>query len=69
MKLGDAGFELHAETSGNTHTSRKRGTESGTLGADSDPVDPDLALIVTAWPGLSAETRAAILAMVRRAGK
>jgi hypothetical protein len=31
-------------------------------------IDPDLAMVVHAWPTLRAETRAAIIAMIQREG-
>jgi len=49
--MGPAGLEPHAETSGNTHTSRKRGTESGTLGPGSVTPTPALTLHPALIPG------------------
>ena len=41
------------------------GAESGALGAQNAPFDPDLATVVEAWPGLPAAIKADILAMVQ----
>lgn len=47
--------------------SEGRGTESGTLAADSTPVDPDLAEIASAWPTLPDAIKAGVMAMVKAA--
>ncbi len=44
------------------------GTESGTVGGETGRVDPDLAVVVEAWPDLLDSVRADILAMVQAAG-
>ena len=41
------------------------GAESGAVGAESDPIAPELAAIIAAWPALPEATRQAILAMVK----
>lgn len=66
------GLEQPAKLSGKTHFAEQGGAESGAVGArscDFDPesVDAGLAVVVAAWPGLSVDERAAVLALVRRA--
>jgi hypothetical protein len=41
------------------------GAESGAVGAQNTPIDPDLAEVIRAWPTLPEATRAGILAAVR----
>jgi hypothetical protein len=47
--------------------SRGGAAKSGAFSAASAATDPELALIIDAWPALAPETRAAILALVRDA--
>jgi hypothetical protein len=47
--------------------SAQGGAESGSL-LTKHEVDPDLALLITAWPTLAQPIRAGILAMIRAAG-
>ena len=58
------GLEVPSKSSGNTHISKGRGTESGTVCAAEAIYDPDLLTIVEAWPGLPAEVRKAIVRLV-----
>jgi hypothetical protein len=44
------------------------GAESGALGADNSPADPNLTLIVETWPILTDAIKAGILAMVLTVG-
>jgi hypothetical protein len=62
-----AGIELPQQYAGNSGVGGESGAESGALGAQNGPVDPDLAAVMEAWPGLPAAIRAGILAMVRAA--
>jgi len=39
------------------------GTETGTVGDDSGPIDPDLRVVIDAWPTLPGVTRRQILAL------
>jgi hypothetical protein len=43
------------------------GAESGALGAQSTPQDPGMLAVIDAWPGLPADVRAGILAMIQAA--
>ena len=43
------------------------GTESGTLQDETGTVDPDLAVVVEAWPGLPESVREAVLRIVAEA--
>jgi len=40
-------------------------TESGTPAAPKNPADPDLAELITRWPGLHESARLRIMAIVR----
>ena len=44
------------------------GTFSGTVGDENGTLPPDLREVVSAWPALRAETRAAIMAMIQGEG-
>jgi hypothetical protein len=46
-----------------TAISENQRTESGTPKDGTPPQDPDLASLIDRWPGLSKETRRAILAL------
>jgi hypothetical protein len=73
--MEDRGFELSHETTGNSSGLPQSGAKSGALGAQTadfgdsatDPMDPELAAVVDAWPALPAAIKAGILAMVRAA--
>ena len=43
------------------------GAESGAVGAHSGPIDPDLALLIDAWPRLPEAVRRQIFSMVKLA--
>lgn len=63
--MGGTGLERPSKSPGKHAVSQTRGAESGALGSEIDPDDPDLAELVTAWPVLAATIRAGIMAMVR----
>jgi hypothetical protein len=46
----------------------QRDANSDALWNDSAPIDPDLAMVVKAWPALPAETRAGIMALIQGEG-
>ena len=54
---------------GNTGVSEKSCAESGAMGAENGPVDPDLAAVVAVWPTLPEPTRRKIVAMVQEAAE
>jgi len=56
-----------AENAGETGDRDESGAECGAVGARVAEIDPDLAAVVDAWPGLSDAIKAGILAMVRAA--
>jgi len=60
-----AGIEPASKSSGNLGGGEQSGAECGALGARIAPIDPELAAVVDAWPGLPGAIRAAILAMIR----
>ena len=60
------GVEQIANSSGNQGVALPSGAESGAVGGDSAPIDPDLAAVVAAWPGLPEAVRRKVVALVRR---
>lgn len=71
LQLGDTGLEPLSTT---VHANKELresapqgGAESGAVGAQTPPIDPDLQAVVKAWPGLPESVRAGIVAMVRAA--
>lgn len=63
--MGDEGFEQPSKNGTLLGVARESDAESGALGAREAPMDPDLALIVESWFGLSEPIKAAILAMIQ----
>ena len=64
---GEDRTRTSAGNTGNTGVSVQSGAESGALGGDFAPIDPDLALILERWPALPEAARASIMAVVREA--
>lgn len=60
-----AGIEPMAKSSENRGVGDQSGAECGALGAREASIDPELAAVVDAWPGLPRAIKAAILAMIR----
>lgn len=65
--MGGTGPEHYENSSGKTHSGDEGGAESGALGARTAQFDPDLALIVAAWPKLTSAVKARIVSKVKRA--
>jgi hypothetical protein len=65
--MGDTGLEQASESSRNPQVSDQGGAESGELCAENQPIDPNLTVIIEAWPTLPEAIKAGILAMVRAA--
>ena len=67
--MGDTGFDSTHDSSGNVGVGWKSGAHSGARG-DADAIladdDAGLALIVEAWPMLSADVRREMLDLVER---
>jgi hypothetical protein len=63
--MAGTGFEAPLENTGNSSGSDQSGAESGALGAREAPLDPELAVVVDAWPALPDAIKAGILALVR----
>ena len=61
------GAEHGQKSSGNQGVGNQSGAESGALGAENAPIDPELAAVVDAWPALPEAIKAGILAMVTAA--
>jgi hypothetical protein len=57
------------ENAGKTGVPQESGAESGASIGDSHPVDPDLAEVIAAWPGLPEAIRRKVVALLRQAGK
>jgi hypothetical protein len=53
------------ENAGKTGVPPESGAESGAVGGDSAPIDPDLMAVVAAWPTLSDATRRQVVALVQ----
>jgi hypothetical protein len=64
--IGPEGFELPPKTSGKTAFSRPGGAPSGALPDNTPSAETGLLEIVTAWPCLSPDVRAAILTIARQ---
>jgi len=62
-----AGIEPDPKSSGNSGGDDQSGAECGALDAKKADFDPDLAVVVEAWPKLPEAIRAGILAMIRAA--
>jgi hypothetical protein len=58
--MGDAGPETTPKSSKKTAVSTMGGAENGAL-------DPDLVLVIEAWPAVDPQCRARIVIIVRRA--
>ena len=62
------GFELDSTTpvlgTNLGNPSSPRAANSGAVSAVSSPIDPDLARVVDAWPGLPKDLKSAILALL-----
>ncbi len=67
-KVGLRGVEQPPETPKKMRVSILSGAESGALDARKVESQPDLAMVIEAWPNLPAAIRAGILAIVRAAG-
>jgi hypothetical protein len=63
------GIRTGHENGQKTAISSSGGAESGAVGADSGPIDPDLAVIIDAWPTLPEAVRRKVVEMVAQAGR
>ncbi|TWU06886.1 hypothetical protein CA54_52880 [Symmachiella macrocystis] len=62
-----AGIEPDPKSSGNRGGGDQSGAESGALNVQNAPTDPDLQVIIDAWPALPEAIKVGILAMIRAA--
>ena len=69
IKIGDTGLEPGRKTPEKTRIPESSGAESGAVGGEIVPIDPDLQRIIEAWPRLTDAARADILAMVNAANR
>ena len=65
--MGRTGLEHIAKTPEKTVVSHSGGAESGAVVDEIEPIEPDLQLIIEAWPQLPDDLRKAILAIVEAA--
>lgn len=65
--MGRTGLEHIAKTPGKIGVSNSGGAECGAVADQIDPIDPELQLIIDAWPDLPVAVRAGITAMVAAA--
>jgi hypothetical protein len=49
------------------NSTNESGAKSGALGAESTPIDPDLATIIDAWPTLPEAVRQQVVGFVKAA--
>jgi integrase len=61
------GIERPADSQANQALYEQSGAESGAPVTAPHPIDPGLASLIAAWPGLSEPIKAGILAMIRAA--
>ena len=66
-RVEDRGLEPQASSCRNTHVSGQGGSESGSVVAPNEVIEAELAWMMSAWGGLSPDTRPAILAIVEAA--
>ena len=66
MEVGGTGLEPPPKSSGFPGYLPEGGAESGAIGAQNGPIDPELAEVVRAWPTLPPVVKGGIMAMVRR---
>jgi hypothetical protein len=65
--VAGTGFERTSKSPRKTAISEKGGAESGAVGDDSAPIDPDLAAVIDAWPRLPETVRRDVLRIVHEA--
>jgi hypothetical protein len=63
------GNEVPAICTGKKTSAPKGGAMGGALCGDSDPTDPDLALLNDRWPVLPSQAQAAIMALLQNTGR
>ena len=66
--MGDTGLEHSCDFPRSADFSLSGGAECGALGAQFEPIDPELQAIIDVWPKLPEAIKAGILAMVHTAG-
>ena len=66
-RVEDRRLEPGVFACGNRRISGQGGSESGSVGDENAPIDPDLATVTDAWHSLPPDTRTAILAIVEAA--
>ncbi len=64
-EVGGTGLEPPPKSSGFPGYLPEGGAESGAIGAQNGPIDPELAEVVRAWPTLPPVVKGGIMAMVR----
>ena len=69
LVMGATGLEHLAKTTGKTNDSKAGGAESGAVGSEIGPIEPDLRRLIDAWPTLPDALKTGIVAMVEAAAK
>lgn len=67
-QVGDTGPEIIADSRGKTQGAAESLADSCAFSPDFGQIDPDLAVVISAWPTLADAVRAGILTMVHQAG-
>lgn len=60
------GLELFSHAKGKTNIPGLGGATGGAIVDAMEPFDPDLAVVIEQWPGLSEAVKAQIVALVRQ---
>ncbi len=63
--MGDTGLEHTANSTQKTALSEIGAAKSGAVDARNGPIDPDLALVINAWPMLSEASKVEVIAIVK----
>ena len=63
-QIGDTGLEPGRKTPEKTRIPESSGAESGAVGGEIGPIEPDLQRIIEVWPRLSEKVKSATLAMI-----
>ena len=58
-------IEQYPNSPQKTALSEQGGAESGAVGARTDPIDPDLKLLIEVWPTLSEASKAEVITRVK----
>jgi len=68
-KVADEGFEQLHNVKGETGVPTEGAAKSGAVGAENGQIDPDLELVLRAWPGLSGAMRKQLVGIITESWK